>query len=311
MLCDWTEKVSLLVDGELPRAEAASVEAHLAGCGECRAARGEFLFFREQLGSYRAEVNTAAQRRALEAILGTAAPEARRGGLLAALGLWPLRPATAGALAFVLLAAVGLTSYLNRRQAESKEFARTPDTRPVEPTATPTPAPTPSTPVEVRENLPPQPKQAVRRPAPPAVAKAGRPRVVVPRPATAEGGPLETAAAEPAGRREPPRDGLDTSRHVEQAQLLLRSFRNARAGDDLAYERERSERLLYRNIVLRREAAKNNDPLLVSVLGRLEPILLDIANLPARPAPDDVASIRERVRKQNLVVVLQAGVEKQ
>ncbi|MDQ3805031.1 MAG: hypothetical protein M3416_14535, partial [Acidobacteriota bacterium] len=108
----------------------------------------------------------------------------------------------------------------------------------------------------------------------------------------------------------PARAALDTSRHVEQAQLLLRSFRNARASDDLAYERERSQRLLYRNIVLRREAASKGDPVVAGVLDRLEPILIDIANLPDKPASEDVDSIRERVRKKNLVVALQAGVAK-
>jgi hypothetical protein len=319
MLCDWTEKVSLLVDGELPRAEAASVEAHLAGCDECRAARGEFLFFRQQLGSYRADANPSAQRRALETILGqrpAAAPAPRtwgRGRLLAALGISPLNPATAAALALILTAGVGLAVYLSLRR-ETPRVVHAPAADNGTRTATARPEPTPEARAEVRgrdgasvSDNSPRERRTV------ADARASRPRKGQGgrRPAPAEAGTLNTTAA--AGRperRELPPAGLDTSRHVEQAQLLLRSFRNARADDDLSYERARSERLLYRNIVLRREAASRNDPLLASVLGRLEPILLDIANLPDRPAPADVASIRERVRRQNLVVILQAGVEK-
>lgn len=116
-----------------------------------------------------------------------------------------------------------------------------------------------------------------------------------------------------------------TARHVEQAQLLLRSFRNARladaergagggaeevagGGEDLAYERERSRRLLYRNIVLRREAASRGDVPVERLLDRLEPILIDIANLPDRPQDEDVRPIRERMRKKNIVSMLQVNL---
>ncbi len=101
---------------------------------------------------------------------------------------------------------------------------------------------------------------------------------------------------------------LDAARHAEQAQMLLRSFRNARLADGgLAYERARSKKLLYRNIVLRREAATKRDAVVTQALDRLEPILLDIANLPDDPAEEDVNSIRERMRKKNIVVLLQAS----
>jgi hypothetical protein len=103
-----------------------------------------------------------------------------------------------------------------------------------------------------------------------------------------------------------------TARHVEQAQLLLRSFRNARpidagrrASSDLAYEKQRSKKLLYENIVLRREAASRGNLPVESLLDSLEPILIDIANLPDRPAPAALREINERMRRKNLVAMLQ------
>jgi hypothetical protein len=40
------------------------------------------------------------------------------------------------------------------------------------------------------------------------------------------------------------------------------------------------------------------------VLSNLEPFLLDIANLPARPSPDDLRGIRERLRRKEMIAAL-------
>jgi len=102
----------------------------------------------------------------------------------------------------------------------------------------------------------------------------------------------------------------DTARHLEKAQLLLQSFRNTKATDtdgvfDLAYEKRQSQRLLSQNVVLRRSAeAKGNLPA-EEMLGRLEPFLIDIANLPDKPAQDDIHSIKERMQKREIVSSLQ------
>jgi hypothetical protein len=104
--------------------------------------------------------------------------------------------------------------------------------------------------------------------------------------------------------------GVETARHIERAQLLLRSFRNTRDSGaqpdpDIAYEKQRSRGLLYKNILLRRDAeAKGNMPA-EELLGSLEPFLLDIANLPDRPSNDDVRSIKERMQKKEIVSALQ------
>jgi hypothetical protein len=103
---------------------------------------------------------------------------------------------------------------------------------------------------------------------------------------------------------------VETARHIERAQLLLRSFRNARdAGPlpdaNLSYEKQGSRELLYKNVLLRRDAeAKGNLPV-EELLGSLEPFLLDIANLPEKPSSNDVRSIKERMQKKEIVSALQ------
>ncbi len=66
-----------------------------------------------------------------------------------------------------------------------------------------------------------------------------------------------------------------------------------------------SKELLLRNILLRREAESSENAPAKSLLGSLEPFLLDIANLPPRPAPGDLASVKRRIRKSEIVAALQ------
>lgn len=111
-------------------------------------------------------------------------------------------------------------------------------------------------------------------------------------------------------REEPAEPPGGVVRHVEQAELLLRGFSNARfvADDptfDVAYARRRSRRLLYQNIILRREAASKGDLPVEDLLGGLEPILLDISNLPDKPSREAVGSIKARMGRKQIVGVLQ------
>jgi hypothetical protein len=99
-------------------------------------------------------------------------------------------------------------------------------------------------------------------------------------------------------------------RHFERAQVLLRSFRNSdesvdSTNFDVARERRRSKSLLYENILLRRDAETSGNLPAEEVLGSLEPILLDIANLPEEPSRDEVRSIKERMQRQEIIGVLQ------
>jgi hypothetical protein len=101
-----------------------------------------------------------------------------------------------------------------------------------------------------------------------------------------------------------------TALHFEKAETLLRAFRNVQLDDpdaasEVDYERKRAKQLVYQNMVLRREADASGDVQIASLLENLEPILLDIANLPAKPDEDAVRVIRDRVERKNIVALLQ------
>jgi hypothetical protein len=100
---------------------------------------------------------------------------------------------------------------------------------------------------------------------------------------------------------------FETTRHLEKAQVLLRSFENASSSnaEELAYDKQVSRKLLLRNILLRREAEGAKNAPAKSLLSSLEPLLLDIANLPARPEAGDLALVKRRIRKSEIVTALQ------
>lgn len=360
--CNWTEKVSLLIDGELAASETRAVEQHLGDCFACRLAREDFLLLRHQLSSYRADVNLIAQRRALGHILGSdkaARPAAKAGGRRErASGLFTLPrfgPALVAASALVLVGLV--VGLLMLRDGTTGEIAQSPRPRVASPTpdggARPkdsAPAPTPDG-AELAKIKPRgagsiggaksrtgnaggfdlakggvKPKGSnstnIDRVRPDgrdgaAVQVAGAAGesddlpLIIPQlfPAADSGRPgdAEVASFVPDPRPEAGPTSLSASRHAEQAQQLLRAFRNADAGAgvDLAYERGRSQELLYQNILLRREAASRGNVAVESVLGSLEPILVDIANLSDRPAREDVRTISERMKKKDIVAQLQ------
>jgi hypothetical protein len=103
-----------------------------------------------------------------------------------------------------------------------------------------------------------------------------------------------------------------TALHLERSELLLRSFRNLKPAEtegvtELSYERKRAQQLVYQNMILRREADTAGDVQVATLLENLEPILLDIANLPEDAKNDDVRAIQDRVEKKNIVALLQVN----
>jgi anti-sigma factor RsiW len=347
--CDWTEKVSLLIDGELAATEARAVELHLGDCFACRLAREDFLLLRHQLSSYHPEVNLLAQRRALDAILGsgdaarTSARAADRRERASGLFRLPrFGPALVAASALLLVGLV--VGLLMLRDGTPDEIAVRPQPGVAGPTPVSSPlvpqdaAPAPTPDVREAKIVPrgvqgiggtragagnegrvqvvkgPQPKGAnsVQPNLASLSSESGDlPLIIPPRIPAADSGADAAAAvafvnpAEPRPEADP--TSLSPSRHAEQAQQLLRAFRNADAGagSDLAYERGRSQELLYQNILLRREAASRGNVAVESVLGSLEPILVDIANLSDKPAREDVRTINERMKKKDIVAQLQ------
>jgi hypothetical protein len=101
----------------------------------------------------------------------------------------------------------------------------------------------------------------------------------------------------------------ETSEHLMRTQLLLRSFRNAPieegAAFDLAYEKRLSRELLSKNRLLRRSAENKEDSQAEELLSHIEPLLLDIANLPDKPSKDEVRSVKELIREQKVIATLQ------
>jgi hypothetical protein len=377
MVCEFTEEVSLLVDGELPPHEAARLRAHVEACAGCRQAREAFLLLRRELRSYERTPDPHAQSKALAAILSgpseeeTAAPSAavragrrvtpREAGrlpwerLAEVFGVRRLRPAHAATLALLLIAtALGLRWLAG---SHTSDGTRRPDA-PASANTNSQPARTEAL-AEDREkksedsdtvNSPTILQEKAQKPKHLAritsSSRAGRENAqvrrdgyrvgrerleVLSRESRREGlsgeAPHETArtgthasqpspeSAAPYTAGSPRATASDPSqrigRHAERAERLLRSFRNARLNDtdltlDVADARRLSKRLLYSNIALRREAAGAGDLPVEGLLDSLEPILLDISNLPDRPSPDAVGSIKERIRRRQLVGVLQA-----
>lgn len=375
--CDWTEKVSLLIDGELAADAAQTVETHLEDCFACRMAREDFLLLRQRINSYRPEVSLIAQREALRNILAagsaedSAAPYApvpstseRRPRFAGLFALPQLNPGLVAASALLLVCVVAGLLMLRgeRRPAEVAVNPQTKSTPQAAPAASPEhgrqndaqgntnpgvaePAASPSREevVKIKPRSPgvsdiakgPQPKGAgstntdkyrpkgatdigVARAEVANAEDARLPREVVDVPfvipprvdvEAREFAEAEVASVNVDGLAAPAPSGLSTARHAEQAQNLLRSFRNASTtgSDDLAYERGRSQELLYQNILLRRQAARGGKPEVESTLTQLEPILLDIANLPDKPAGADVRAIKNRMERKNIVAMLQVA----
>lgn len=101
----------------------------------------------------------------------------------------------------------------------------------------------------------------------------------------------------------------DTANHLEQTQNLLRSIRNVSVSDgdsdiDVSYDKALSQRLLNENVVLRRDAEMKAKFPTKTLLADLEPLLIDIANLPDHARPEEVQAIKERVEKTEIVAAL-------
>ena len=298
MTCSFTEKISSLIDGELSTTEAREVERHLLDCSDCQGVRADFLNLRSQIVSFETSFQPAVQNRALKKILATPrrAP-ARSFG-------WSFGTSAVAFATLVIVAAIiGLLMYKssNTNPTDHKELAfQTPT--PV-PTATvqqkqePEPSPSPNKGNEQtapRRSPSPAPKRIVREPKP-GEQFASIPSV----PSTPE--PVRSADTQTM-----------TAVHFEKSETLLVAFRNVRLNEpgtanEIAYERKNAKQLVYQNMMLRREADASGDVQSSSLLESLEPILIDIANLPDKPDTDAVRVIRQRVERKNIVPLLRVN----
>jgi hypothetical protein len=240
-----------------------------------------------------------------------------------------LRPALAAALALALVAATAIFVYLRSRGHQHEVAVETParkeEKRPEVARGQPTPeikdenrgggnGPAPLVAVEGTGTVPKRKAVVPARVPRPENQVVGRSRPDGP--AQFEEAAAGSSAAGARGRTPAASGELDfeVARHAGRAELLLRSFRNVRPAPataaaarrlDVSFEKEQARRLLYRNIALRRAAAERGDPAASELLNTLEPILLDIANLPGRVRARDVQSIERRMEKKEIVAALQ------
>src|SRR5687767_1249674 len=104
-------------------------------------------------------------------------------------------------------------------------------------------------------------------------------------------------------------DEKETAKHIEQTENLLRSIRNYIVADgeeeiDVTYDKALSRRLLIENVVLRRDAEMKAKFPTKTLLSDIEPLLIDISNLPDHAKPEEVRAIKERVQKTEIVAAL-------
>ncbi|MCM3901457.1 MAG: zf-HC2 domain-containing protein [Pyrinomonadaceae bacterium] len=324
MGCDQNEKISLLIDGELATEEARSLELHLSTCSQCNQVRNDFLGLRSQISSYALSEQPSLPRPALAKVLAKSQTRsAQTGWRLRFLGLGEAlrlnaQFATVAALVLLTLVigSIAFLRYRPRRELVTNNPAtansgvgqpsRTPDAQDQlakdsgrkpprgQPRETGPARRKSYPPIKPgRERSAPKPLPQLQNAAPPNYALVNRPN----------------GGNDPASIRSGDTEALTMS-HFEQSELLLRAFRNLRASGagrtpEIAYERRRAQQLLYRNIMLQREADSEGDVQVATLLGSLEPILLDIANLRDRPRNSEVQLIKDRVERSSLVPLLQ------
>ena len=298
MSCNFTERISSLIDGELLAAEAREVERHLLGCSDCQQVRADFLNLRSQIAGFESSLDPSVQNRALKKILATPRRAPARGFA------WGFgASAVAFATLLIVAAIIGLLMYKssNTRTNEQRLAAQTPKPVPAASVQQKQPEPEAS-PAPSKDNE----QTAPRRSPSPAPAKK--------QPLVREPKPGEQFASIPS-MPEPVRSAdaqTMTALHFEKAETLLVAFRNVRLNEpdtatEVAYERKRAQQLVLQNMMLRREADVAGDVQTSSLLENLEPILIDISNLPDKPDKDAVRVIRQRVERKNIVPLLRVN----
>lgn len=312
MNCNQAEKVSLLIDGELSPSEAKELESHLVQCGECRALRSDFLSLRSQLVAYEVSFEPAAQRHALADILGRSTnPSATPSGGWLGFHWTPARAVLAFASLLLVGLIVGVSVYRHSVLRQSDQYIA----RDNRPGSTQAEASNASKNQPPRHQSPPATKDRNRlqRSAPVKTMDKSRknPPIIIPAdPFVAQELP------EPEDNSAPRIRAADaetlTAMHLEKSELLLRAFRNVRLDEpgmkaEVGYEKRRAQQLVYQNMLLRREADAAGDVQVATLLENLEPILIDIANLPDQPDNDDIRVIKDRVERKNIVPLLQVN----
>jgi len=306
MNCDFTEKISQLIDGELSEVEAREVQRHLTQCAACQEARADFLSFRSEITNYNPSLHPAAQADALRRILGQPVEQPRITPARRKLGWsWGFAPRAIAFASFILIAA--LTGFIVYRAMQNRQVEPPQITQKISPPVfVPTPQGTPNNHELIHAEPPksdsgPVKSKQIRRMSP--LVKDGS-NIAQVQP--------DADTTEPSNNEKAGDIQALTAMHLQKSELLLRAFRNVRAAKagrpvDVAYEQKLAQQLIVRNMMLKREADVAGDIQVASLLENLEPILLDIANLPKSAGTDDIRVINDRVERKNIVALLQVN----
>lgn len=282
------------LDGELQSPEYDEVGEHLIECADCSAGFAALTAEQELFARYDREVEVPPFLWTRIAAHTVAENNGARNGWykrVAALFTTPL----ASAIAVLLLAiAIGVVYVISRRPVSKPETAQK--------QSDPTLPRNGSDPIQ--DGNP----KAIMTPAPPksqfiAAKPKRRVKPAINHDTTDQSDVLSTDLAYLD------LDDVDTAKHIEQSQNLLRSIRNVQISDtdeeiDVTYDKALSRRLLNENVVLRRDAEMKAKFPTKTLLTDLEPLLIDIANLPDHARPEDVRAIKERVKKTEIVAAL-------
>ncbi len=71
MDCKFTEKISLLMDGELTDDESRQTQLHLSACSMCQQTQEDFLLLRQEIRDYPRHPDISAQRQAIRNLLNS------------------------------------------------------------------------------------------------------------------------------------------------------------------------------------------------------------------------------------------------
>ena len=291
------------IDGEAPERDAEQVSAHLITCANCAREFETLTAEQEIYARYDHELEippsmwgVIAARTAVEdSAIGAKSQSGSRQWLAGLFTLPRFGFAFSSAMAvLVVVVAVGII-YLRNHQDQNPPFIAGMNNANTLLTPTKPTEATKSSAIEVDKPLNPPSANPAKTSK---VNSSARKKSV----AGDQGGVLFTDAAYTDI------EDRDTASHLEQAQNLLLSIRNIKSDDDeeidVTYEKSESRRLLNENIVLRRDAEMAGKFPAKSVLGSLEPFLIDVANLPDKAPAPDVRQIKDRVQKTEIVAEL-------
>jgi Putative zinc-finger len=300
MKCEvCVERLEEYLDGELPADEQEQISAHLITCADCSATFGALTAEQELFARYEREVEVPPFLWTRIAQHTVAANNGKRAAWRAYLFATPL----ASVIAILLLAiAVGVVYWMSHPPTPREIVKQTDPTLPrngtdliqVRPNEVRVGSDTrPNAPRDIQRDIlvSTSPSKRKLRPATKYTPRIDQSDVL-----SSDFGYLDI-------------DDQDTAKHIEQTQNLLRSIRNVSVTDgdeeiDVSYDKALSRRLLNENIVLRRDAEMKAKFPTKALLSDVEPLLIDIANLPDRARPEDVRVIKERVQKTEIVAAL-------